>query len=97
MGCGLSAEILGVGGRGSFRIDWQSIVYTKAPCAECRRFGSQGTGTENSSELGGALSCQKKLIKEWCREEGRLQDDGRLVREGSGEDSHERVVNERLD
>ncbi len=97
MGCALSAEILGVGGRRSFRIDWQSIVYTKALCAEWRRFGSQGTVTEDSSELGGALSYQRKFTKEWCREDGRLQDGEGLSKEGSGEDSHERVVNERLE
>ncbi len=55
--------------------------------------------TEDSPELGGALSCQKKLTKEWCREERRLQDgegkvwqrsherdDEGLTKEGSGED-----------
>ena len=95
----LSAEIAGVKERGYFGIYYKSRTYKKTLCAECRGFESQGTGTEDSYELGGALSCQRKLTREWGREEGRWEvgggkvwmkvtkrDGGRIMRECTDED-----------
>ena len=71
----LSAGVAGVRERDYFGIYYKLTTCRKPLCSECRGFGSQGTGTEteDSYELGGALSCQRKLTREWGREEGRCE------------------------
>ena len=61
--CALSAGVAGVRKRGHLGIYYKSTTCIKPLCVECRGFGSKGTGTEDSSELGGAPSCQMMLTR----------------------------------
>ena len=61
--CALSAGVAGVREQGYLGIYYKSTTCRKPLCAECRECRSQRTVTEDSSELGGAPSCQRKLTR----------------------------------